>query len=684
VSKMSFVFLLVALLSLGAADLCSAQWGPTDWERDFPHQGLRRDRAHQLPISLSERRMLKPGKANTIFGIIKDDFLVNDDRGTFSQVYPAVAMDTSGNFVICWQDERNGDWGDIYAQRYSSSGDLLGVNFRVNYGGAGEQCVPSIAMDANGDFVICWQDGRNDGDIYAQRYSNSGDPLGANFRVNADVGTDDQLYPTVAMDGNGNFVICWLDYRNDFWNPDIYAQKYDSSGDRLGVNFRVNDRIGVGGQSRPSIAVGEDGNFVICWQDERNADWGDIYAQRYNSSGDTLGANFRVNDDNETSGQYLPSISMDGDDGFVICWVDKRRGYDDIYAQRYRSSGDTLGRNFRVNDYVGMENQWYPTIAMDANGDFVICWQDHRYNKSSIYAQRYNSSGDTLGANFLVNDSVAIGSRGAPSVSMDVNGNSVICWTDARNGDADIYAQRYNSSGNTADRNFRVNDDVGGKAQIYPSIAMDTDGDFVICWQDGRNGDWDIYAQCYSSSGDTLGTNFRVNNDVGKYGQWSPSISMHTNGNFVICWCDYPNGNSDIYAQRYSSSGDTVGANFRVNDDVGKGRQGDPSIAVAVDGYFVICWQDERNGDSDIYAQRFDSSGDTLCPNFRVNDDIGTNNQWHPSIAMDIDGDFVICWQDEHNDYGDIYAQRYNPKLCITIYDLLDFVFSFFTKALVK
>ena len=75
--------------------------------------------------------MLKPEEVSLITGIIKDDFVVNDDTtaGYFREA-PAVAMDATGNFVICWEDKCNDlDNPDIYAQRYTSSGDPSGSNF---------------------------------------------------------------------------------------------------------------------------------------------------------------------------------------------------------------------------------------------------------------------------------------------------------------------------------------------------------------------------------------------------------------------------------------------------------------------------------------------------------------------------------------------------------------------------
>ncbi len=181
--------------------------------------------------------MLRPEQVSLITGIIKDDFLVNDDTtGGCSQSCPVVAMDASGNFVISWHHYRNDfDNLDIYAQRYGSFGDTLGRNFRVNDDeGTSWQADPSVAMDGNGGFVICWQDERNgDWDIYAQRYYADGTPWGRNYVVNQrpDVLNPNQLEPSVAAN-SGQISFAWMDLRRSKgW--DIYAKVVSWDWDKV-------------------------------------------------------------------------------------------------------------------------------------------------------------------------------------------------------------------------------------------------------------------------------------------------------------------------------------------------------------------------------------------------------------------------------------------------------------------
>jgi len=144
---------------------------------------------------------------------------------------------------VCWQDQRHGDW-DIYARLYHNSGEALGANFKVNDDiGTSKQCSPSVAMNADGSFVICWQDNRNgDWDIYAQRYHSDGTPRRTNYLANQrpDAANPNQLSPSVAVNKN-RICFTWRDDRRSAgW--DIYAkvvtwdwEKVDEPGDDIGL-----------------------------------------------------------------------------------------------------------------------------------------------------------------------------------------------------------------------------------------------------------------------------------------------------------------------------------------------------------------------------------------------------------------------------------------------------------------
>lgn len=386
-------------------------------------------------------------------------------------------------------------------------------------------------------------------------YAGSTTPNGNEFRVNTFT-TGRQVFPSIAMDTNGDYVITWQSDDQDGSGLGVYAQSYNAAGTPFGSEFRVNTYT-TNGQGSPSIAMDTDGDFIIAWQsDGQEGNGYEVYAQRYAAGGTPLGSEFRVNT-YTTNPQATPSIGMDADGDFVIAWNSFAQDGDSfgVYAQRYNAAGTPLGTEFRVNTFT-TGHQFRSNIAMDANGDFIITWASFQGGSDlRAYAQRYNAAGTPLGNEFMVNTFTAKG-QGGSSVDMDADGDFVIAWQSyAPNGlDGEVYAQHYNAAGTPLGNEFRVNT-VTSSQQRLASVAMDTDGDFIIVWeslvQDGSN--YGIYARYYSATGMTFSNEFRINTYTSG-DQRLPHVASDADGNFVVSWQSLGQDGSSygIYAQHYT------------------------------------------------------------------------------------------------------------------------------------
>ncbi len=388
------------------------------------------------------------------------------------------------------------------------------------------------------------------------------------------------------------------------------------------LEFKVNTTTSSS-QVDPSVSASSSGNFVVTWEGQGTGDLNGIFAQRYTSTGAVAGSEFRVNTFT-TNNQLNPAVAMDNSGNFVIVWQSSGQdavGNYGIYGQRYLSNGTTNGTEFRINTYT-TNTQTNPSIAIDSDGDFVISWQSQNQEVSTgnyfgIYAQRYNSNGATNGGEFRVN-TYTTNTQSNPSVAIDSDGDFVISWSSlSQTGDTSygIYAQKYNSSGGPVNSEIHVNSTTAS-IQKFPSVAMDDDGDFVISWvsnnQDAST-TYGIYAQRYNTSGAVAGGEFLVNTFTTS-NQSNPSAVMDNTGNFVIAWESNNQDGSQygVFAQRYSNLGATQGNEFRVNtftSDVQKAS----SVAMDSNGNFIVIWQ-SNNQDGNlngIYGQMYTSLGVT-------------------------------------------------------------------------
>ena len=241
---------------------------------------------------------------------------------TSSQRWPKVALDALGNFVVTWTSNgQEGSGYGVYARRYNAAGTALSGEFRVNSYTTAFQSLSAIAMDSSGDFTIAWhsygQDGSGTG-IYAQRYNAAGSPQGGEFRANTYT-TQSQGLPTVAMDAGGDFVIAWQSRDQDGSGDGVYAQRYNALGVPQGGEFRANTQT-ADFQRYPSVAMDGDGDLIVTWssQAQDGSAYG-VYAKRYAASGAAQGGEFRVNTFTPGDQRY-PVVALDFDGDAAIAW----------------------------------------------------------------------------------------------------------------------------------------------------------------------------------------------------------------------------------------------------------------------------------------------------------------------------------------------------------------------------
>lgn len=372
--------------------------------------------------------------------------------------------------------------------------DRRGSELRVNTFVAGDQENPAIAVSPLGTFVVAWESEEQDGEgegIYARLYRSGGSASGPEFRVNTTT-EDDQINPDVAMDANGGFVVVWESETNE--GQSIYAQRYNASGQQFNSEFRVNPTVDSE-NSDPSIAQNRNGAFVVAWAASGvdddvalNADPNStgVYVQRYDNQGAPLDSTIRVNT-TTLNAQDNPDVAIQSNGSFIVVWESDGQdgGGSGIFAQRYNSIGTAIGIEFQINNVI-TSNQINPVIAVDTVGNFVVAWESNGQDGSGsgIYARLYDTDGNPRATQFRVN-STTQGDQSEPTIGMDAEGNFTIAWTSQRNDNDErsgIYAQQYSLNGDRIDSEFRVNSTTEDD-QTAPSIATQSNGDFVVSWQ---------------------------------------------------------------------------------------------------------------------------------------------------------------------------------------------------------
>ena len=374
--------------------------------------------------------------------------------------------------------------------------------------------------------------------------------------------TSVQIAPAVEIDPSGNAVVVWQStgsFGDDSSSRSVQAQRYQAISVPAGNQFQANSYTSFA-QQDAAVAMDDAGNFVVVWEsggsDGTDTSDESIQAQRFNAVGSPVGAEFQVNS-YTTDEQSDPAVAMDSAGNFVVVWESYGSygtddSYNSIQGQLFDSNGTPVGGQFQVNtDTASYQND--SAVTADGLGNFIVVWHSQFV---SVKGQRYDSNGAPLGGEFEV-DSAGYGS--GPNVAADSAGNFVVAWESEEAGGSDtsnssVEAQRFDANGDSVGAQFQVNT-YTTDFQEDPTVAIDSDGNFIIVWESDHNPQEDpVQAQYYDSAGTPVGGEFRVS---GMFGPQNPSIAMGPVGEFAVVWDqEYAPGDTSsrsIHARHYSA-----------------------------------------------------------------------------------------------------------------------------------
>ena len=338
------------------------------------------------------------------------EFQVNDTTAG-DQTDPSVSMSDEESFAVAWVGP-DADGTGIFLRVFEEKGATTKTDVAVNSVTTGNQSNPDVAFAEDGQILVVWQSPDDDGEGVVGRFFDvDGLPLSAEFAI-ATSTTGDQTVPVAAdVDEDGSFVVAWEGVDAD--GRGIFGQQVEDTGSLIGSELAVNTTT-LGDQTLPGIAVRtnddelEDNGFVITWQGP-DGDLLGIFAQFFDEDGNPTGSEIVVNVDT-VGDQFDPDVSIDDEGAYVVTWADSSpppapvlgRGGDGVQLE-----GSPIlirGRRFSPPENLrdlGPEGEDVftissgsierPAVALEANGDFAVLWQDANDGSGTgVFGQRYS------------------------------------------------------------------------------------------------------------------------------------------------------------------------------------------------------------------------------------------------------------------------------------------------------
>lgn len=349
--------------------------------------------------------------------------------------------------------------------------------------------------------------------------------------------------PAVAKASDGTYVVAWYYYDSNADLDYVYAQRYGADDSEVGSEILLSDH-GYG----PSVAIDGQGDFVVAWRDTAEQA---LYAQEFDfSTGSAIASAFEVT---QTQSEFLldscaksPKVAMNAAGDMVFAWTRWDNATLSVWARAYDDQGAAVTDEFLVDDTN--DDCAKPWVAMDSDGDFTVSYgrgvgSPSDPGKYEVHFQRYNASGVAQGSNtYVATSRDSTDNNHGPAIAMDSAGDFVIVWANSLTEDA-VYAQVFNANGSSRTSvmtvaDFGVNsDDI--RPPYRPEVAMNASGDWVVTWGAPDDwGTWNVYAQMFDVDGDSLTSIMQVSVPTMyvSTNQLHPSVGIDSLGNFSIAW----------------------------------------------------------------------------------------------------------------------------------------------------
>ena len=364
------------------------------------------------------------------------------------QVGTSVSLDSDGGWMVWSDNATDGDGAGVSACQLDSTFVPTFSSFRINQKGQGEQEKPSVAALQNGGAVFVWQGGPlGFQDVYARIIDSSGTFISGEFIVNTFT-NGQQGNAVVKTLSNGNVVVVWTSQGQDGSMSGVYGQLLSPTGVKINSEFAINQTTSLN-QRSPSVAVLENGNFVVAWVTEV-AKGGATYdvnvlGRIYTSSGTAVSAEFPLTATSLASAPALVGVSGGG---FLAVWgqndgANAENGWD-VFSRPYTASGTAAGPVVAINTHL-VGDQFAPKIA-HSQGAALVVWSSLAQDGSfeGVFARQISADGTVVGSEIPVNTTTK-GKQIQPAVGANTDGAFFVVWSSLVGGayGFDLFGQRF-------------------------------------------------------------------------------------------------------------------------------------------------------------------------------------------------------------------------------------------------
>ncbi|MFG1919289.1 hypothetical protein [Micromonospora sp. NPDC048898] len=362
----------------------------------------------------------------------------------------------------------------------------------------GDQDLPGIAMNRNGQVAVVWEDDRDStapeddthSEIYLRLFRDGtpayelklsgGGTSGAAWR---------HISPDVGLDDRGNAVVVWAADGDGNGVYNIQYRVVSPSGAVLGSGQA--NASDAGQQIWPKVAVDPDGapttagvGFTVVWEDVQGTAPATVNAAGYTAA-TTKG--YEVTASQTTGAHHRPDVAVSAAGEALVVWdedADANGSYNIGLTRLARSNGAVVLSRRTANAQSGGQQQ-RASVAANVAGDFTVGWESDHTGTRGVWARSFTSAGTARHDEVQVSTGAG---AGTPGVGIDDQDNVVVGWT-VSGTNPDVWARGLNPDGTSTGRlaaQALSQTTTGRQEQL--AIAASPWGEVSVCYTDDNDG----------------------------------------------------------------------------------------------------------------------------------------------------------------------------------------------------
>lgn len=427
---------------------------------------------------------------------------------------------------------------------------------------SGEQAIPKIATCSNGDtYIASFSNESGNYNVRMQRLNAQGVAQWITDGILISDNPQDSWLTDWDMtaDNANHAILVFPDIRNGGAN--VVAYRISPAGSFVwgaeGIVLSTGD-----GNYSPKVTTTAAGNAIVAWSQED-----EIHVQKISAAGSLpWGSGITISQTGITFS--WPQLMPVGSDEFIMKYYQDSGTFPaitrHIYAQKYNAGGTAVWSSPAAVSIAGGIAAWTQVLPFisDGSGGFYIAWHDDRDNNmlSSTWVNHVNSEGIVQ---FTTNGVEASTQGGRnhfyPELALPPGSSNVfVFWNemDADQNNRGIYGQKLTSTGTRLWATSGMVFIELSMTDVYPEAARHSPTDVVVFYSQQVSGlDYQLKA-------------FRVDTDGGY--MWTPNHKMicsvasekvhvvtnnFANNQWIMSWEDDRDGDKDIYAQNIQLDG---------------------------------------------------------------------------------------------------------------------------------